>query len=391
MPVARVRLFTYVAGFAVAVATALPAYVNSSFLATVVSDQKVGLVYTLASITAIIALAITPTLIKWFGNIAITTGVASLTLLSLVLLSSAPSIKWWALGLFGFYYAAMFVLRFTLDLYLEHLSTDERTGEIRGLFLTIINVAWLLSPLVAGVMITAWGFSSLYFLAALMLVPLLYVAGHYLSRAEAKPKYLGRSQLSVIIGLLTRTDIKTSNLRRILVIDLLLNFFYAVMVIYSPLYLIQTIGLSWSELGVVFTIMLLPFVLFEYPLGRLADRWIGEKEILATGLVIAGLSTLFIPLVATKSLVIWSALLFMTRVGASAIEAMKEIYLFKKIDSNDTSIVSLSRDAIPLSYIIAPLAVSTFLVYFLLSHIFYALGLLMFIGLIPTYRLQDTK
>ncbi len=391
MPVARVRLFTYVAGFAVAVATALPAYVNSSFLASVVSDQKVGLVYTLASIAAIIGLAVTPTLIKWFGNIAVVTGVGSLTLLSLILLSTNPNLKWWALGLFGFYYAAMFVLRFTLDLYLEHLSTNGSTGEIRGLFLTVINIAWLLSPLVAGVMITAWGFASLYFLAALMLVPLLYVASHYLSRAEIKPEQLGRSQLSVIIGLLTRTDLKTGNLRRILAIDLLLNFFYAVMVIYLPLYLTQTIGLSWSELGVVFTIMLLPFVLLEYPLGRLADKWLGEKEILATGLAIAGLSTLFIPLVTTNSLIVWSALLFMTRVGASAIEAMKEIYLFKKIDGNDASIVTLSRDAIPVSYIIAPLAVSAFLTYFILPQIFFALGLLMLIGLIPTYRLLDTK
>lgn len=390
MPVARVRLFTYVAGFAVAVATALPAYINSSFLATVVSDQNVGLVYTVSAIAAIIGLAVTPTLIKWFGNIALVTGLGSLTLISLVLLSTGPSLKLWALVLFGFYYAAMFVLRFTLDLYLEHLSDNNSTGEIRGLFLTVINVAWLVSPLVAGVMITAWGFESLYFLAALMLVPLLYVASHYLSRAEIKPES-GRSQLTVIKSLIFKNTSRVANLRRILYVDLLLNFFYAVMVIYMPLYLIQNMGLSWSELGVVFTLMLLPFVLLEYPLGRLADKWLGEKEILAFGLTITGLFTLFIPLVNSNSLIVWGALLFMTRVGASAIEAMKEIYLFKKIDGDDAAIVSLSRDAIPFSYIIAPLIVSALLTYLALPQIFFTLGILMFIGLIPTYNLLDTK
>ncbi len=390
MPVKRARLFTYVAGFAVAVATALPAYVNSSFLATIVSDQKVGLVYTLSSVAAIIALAATPTLVRWFGNIAVVTAVGSLTLFALVILSTGPSLKWWALGLFGFYYAAMFVLRFTLDLYLEHLSNDGHTGEIRGLFLTVINFAWLFSPLVAGILITAWGFESLYFLAALTLVPLLYVATRYLARSEIKP-VSGRSLLAVVKSLLFKNTSRIANLRRILWIDLLLNFFYAVMVIYLPLYLTQEIGLSWSEIGVIFTLMLLPFVLLEYPLGRLADRWLGEKEILAVGLTIAGLFTLFIPFVDSSSLVVWGGLLFMTRVGASAIEAMKEIYLFKKIDGDDAAIVSLSRDAIPVSYIIAPLAVSALLAYLALPQIFFALGLLMFVGLIPTYRLLDTK
>ena len=37
--------------------------------------------------------------------------------------------------------------------------------------------------------------------------------------------------------------------------------------------------------------MLLPFVLFELPLGKVADKWLGEKEIMFGGVLITALAT----------------------------------------------------------------------------------------------------
>src|SRR5690606_23149335 len=113
---------------------------------------------------------------------------------------------------------------------------------------------------------------------------------------------------------------------RIVRVDFVLRFFYAWMVIYTPLYLHNYIGLEWSSIGVIFTIMLIPFALFELPLGTLADRVYGEKEILIAGLAIMSISTISLFFITSSAFVVWSVALFLTRVGASAVEIMSETY-----------------------------------------------------------------
>ena len=59
------------------------------------------------------------------------------------------------------------------------------------------------------------------------------------------------------------------------------------MIIYTTLYLHDTMKFSWQSIGSIYAFMLLPFVLLSlsYPLGRLSDK-IGEKKILIIGFII---------------------------------------------------------------------------------------------------------
>jgi len=158
-----------------------------------------------------------------------------------------------------------------------------------------------------------------------------------------------------------------------------------------PLYLSQTIGFSWRDIGIIFGIMLLPFILDEIPLGAAADRWIGEKEILIAGFAIAAVSTLLIPYLGAKSIAAWAMLLFATRVGASFIEIAAETYFFKQLSDGDSQLISVFRMAIPLSYIFAPLAASVILIYGNMTHVFTMLGLAMVLGFLLSLKLVDTQ
>jgi Na+/melibiose symporter-like transporter len=75
--------------------------------------------------------------------------------------------------------------------------------------------------------------------------------------------------------------IKTKSIRTIGAINVLLQLFYTFMVIYVPIYLTEVIGFSWSELGLILCIALIPFVLLDSPVGELADKKYGEKEFLS--------------------------------------------------------------------------------------------------------------
>lgn len=377
------RTLIYLAGFFLAAASALPAYISSSFLSTVIDESKVGLVYTAASLLAIILLSVLPRLIAQNGRAVI--GISLfLAVLSGLILATAQSATL-IVAAFIIYHLIGYALRFIADLKLEEASQDGETGTIRGLYLTMINLAWLVAPFIAANLVINETYGRIYLLAAVINLPIALL----LARPVKTFSLEHSSPLAAAKLLLTRRE--KSDLRWIITIDFLLNFFYAIMVIYTPVYLHQHIGLSWGEIGIIFTWMLLPFVLLDYPLGRLADKYWGEKEILIAGLIIAGAATISLAFVSTTAIVAWAAILFLTRVGAASIEAMKEIYLFKKISATDTDILSLSRNMVPLSYVIAPLLASVFLLAFPLKFIFLALGLIMFLGLLPALKLLDTK
>jgi len=97
---------------------------------------------------------------------------------------------------------------------------------------------------------------------------------------------------------------KNINVRGIFLISFLYKVYLSCLVIYIPIYLHQNIGLNWSVLGIIFSVMLIPFLLIELPAGILADKLWGEKEILTYGFFVAISSLLLFFFTTTTSLLI---------------------------------------------------------------------------------------
>ena len=200
------------------------------------------------------------------------------------------------------------------------------------------------------------------------------------------PKYTKVPILKTI-----KVFIKNKSLSKIYFINLLLKFFFAWMVIYTPLYLHDYLGFDWKQLGLIFTIMLIPFVLLDYPLGRLSDK-IGEKKLLIAGFATTIIFTLMIPFVEMKEVWIWAIILFGTRTGAATLEVMAESYFFKEITDRNSDEISFFRNTYPLSFVIAPIiAIPVLLLTPSFEYIFFVLGAIMLSGLFITLRLKDKK
>jgi len=390
----QLRRYTYLSGFLFTLHLAFASYINSSFIAELIGENIVGLFFVLASLATIVALAFTPLLVKTFNY---KPSILLLTIINLILV--IPIIFYLkstllALSALFFYYIIGFVLKYILDLYLENLSSDEDTGGIRGIFLTLANFGWVLSPLAIGLVLgNQNNYYLIYILSALTLLPFAFTVYFTFKSnyAQINSKVIPPSLFFTVKQIWSNQTNHDRNLHNVMAVDFILNFFYAFMVIYMPIYLHEYIGLPWSDIGLIFTIMLLPFVLFQYPLGWLADHKLGEKEIMGTGLIIAGLATLIIPFLTTTSLIWWAIILFITRVGAASIEISKESYLFKKITANDSNILSISRMMLPLAYIIGPLSATIFLFFVPFNFLFIFLGFVVLYGLRYSLILIDTK
>ena len=375
----------YLLGFLFTLHIALPAYVNSTFLARFTSENFVGIIYTISAIVTIAAFTVVPKILKKFGNYSFMMGLLVADFISVLGLAFVQDHLLISV-FFIVSFVAIALIGFNIDVFLESFSRDSVTGTIRGTLLSTSNIAWIVAPLVGSFILTDGDYWKIFLAAALLLLPILFLTHNNLKKFK-DPEY------KTIRLKTTVTEIaRDKNIRDIFVVAFLLQFFYSWMVIYTPIYLYTHTGFSWREIGIIFSIMLLPFVLTEAPLGRLADRRWGEKEVMSVGFIVMALSTGLIAFIETKSVLLWAILLFITRIGAAMVEIMSETYFFKKIHSSKADVIGLFRTMRPCAYIVSPVvAIALFSVDLPLKYIFIFLAVIMFLGLHWSLELKDTK
>ncbi len=374
-------------GFLFAISNAVLAYLESSFLTQFIPEKWVGLLFAAAYLLSLFLIFNFPRLIDRFGNFKTAVFALLVNCFALVALFYATDAIS-ATIVFIIFLCTQPLLWTNLDIFLEFFSADTSTGRMRGFYLTIINLGWLVSPFIAGYLMVNQNDFRRNFLMALVLgviclVLITFKLGDITNHRarDSRPFHFWPSFKRLW---------QNKDLRGIFNIALLLNIFYSWMVIYTPLYLVH-FGLTWQEIGIIFTIMLLPFVLFEYLIGWLADKYLGEKEMLVIGFLIMGAAEFMIFFTDNVSLIFWCVLLFFSRIGAALVEALRDTYFFKRVDYQDVGLINLFRGAWPLGYLIGPL-LGTIILYFTgLKSLYLIMGIIMVLSIYFPLRLKDTK
>lgn len=332
-------------------------YVSATFLAQYMSDTEVGLVISGAAALSLIAFPFMPSLVRKTGArralmlLSLSQAVISMLLTVPVHAAVAALAIVLLIGLSP-------LAAFMLDLLLEAATTNEsENGVVRGVFLTAGGIALVASPLVIGFLLgPAEAYERVFLAAAIALTPLIALLCVERLPEKAPPAF------GSILATLS-CCIKNADLRATTLAFLVLQIFYTLAPIYIPLYLHTVVGIPWTDLGWVFAVMLLPFVFVEFPAGYVADRWLGDKELLLAGFVILGTAFALIALIGTStSLVLIALILFVTRIGAALVEAMTEGHFFRRVSGSDTETITLFRMMRPLGTLGAPLLGSLLLV-----------------------------
>ena len=363
---------------------ALIIYINSSYLSNFFSETQVSSLYIIASIVNTILLLVASRILEKIGNykfIAYGIGLEFLALVGLTV-----SLSHFLIGLYFLVHTVVIsLLLFGFDLFIEDFTKDEsETGSIRATYLTITNLTLVLAPALVAILLVSNHYQNVYILSSILLIPLYFLVKRY--------KNVKIDQIRHIYIKETLSEyIKDKNLFNVFITQFLLQAFYAFMIVYTPIYLESRIGFSWPEIGAMFTIMLLPFILFELPVGELADLKYGEKEFLTIGFIIMGLSTLFISFITVKVFWIWATVLFITRIGASFVEISSDSYFFKQVDKEKTDVISFFRVSRPLSFIITPVLATIMLQFIPFQYTFIIIGSIMILGTHYSLSLKDTK
>ena len=334
-----------VIGFIYALHLVIPMYSNSSFLNLFADENVVGYIYMLASALTILGFLITPILIRRIGNY--TTALWLIVIQIILMISIIKSDS--AVHIFIYYVlqsAIVSMIGLCLDIFLEAYTDKNHIGKIRGLYTTTLNASWLIAPLIGSMIINGGdNYKGTYIASLAMLFPLMYLIFKNFPKFH-DPKYSHITTHTIVTKIANN-----KNLRRIVLANLILQTFYSWMVVYSPIYLHKYMGFNWSEIGIIIVVMLLPFVIVQYPLGIVADKKYGEKEIMFVGFLIMGIATILWAFCQTISVIAWALGLLFTRIGAAAAEIMMEVYFFKTIPPKESELLGVFR----MTRLIAPM------------------------------------
>ncbi len=359
------------------------AYVLSSYFKIASGSENVGTFYMVAYVISLVILLNLHKIVRLIGKanvyyFALIAKIISVTLLIFL----DPSRL--GIALLMIYLIAVNVEWTTLDVILESYSTDKKSGRIRGLHLTILNAGFLFGPLISAKILDVMSYQGIFFFA---------LVSSALTLAFALPAFRNinhRFEQKLKVAEMIRKVISRKDLLRIYYVSFSLEFFYALMVVYTPLYLLD-LGYSWDKIGIIFTIMLVPFVVLQYPMGILADKKFGEKEFLIFSVFLMGISTFMIFFIGAASVAVWASILFITRVGAALVEILRDSYFFKRIDGYDVDMINFFRTAVPMAYILGTMVATLAVFFFSTRFIFLIIAAVVLSALYPAFKLADNK
>ncbi|MBI4156060.1 MAG: MFS transporter [Candidatus Zambryskibacteria bacterium] len=363
---------------------ALIIYINSTYLSNFFSETQISALYIIGAVVNTVLLLNASRILEKMGIYRFIVYVIAVEFLSTIgMVASSGS------TLVGLYFLlhsiAISLIYFNMDIFVESLCANEsQTGGIRAAYLTMANITIVFAPAVVALLLINNVYWYVYIASAMFLLPFYYLVKKF---KKVSVKAIQHIQIKETLA----EYVKSKYLHNIFVSNFLLQLFYAFMVVYTPIYLNKYIGFSWSEIGLMFTIMLLPFILVELPVGEMEDSKYGEREFLTIGFVIMGLATIFISFITLKSFWIWTAVLFITRIGASLVEVSTESYFFKHVNQEKTDVISFFRVNRPLSFIVAPFLATLSLQFISFQYIFIVIGTCMIIGTHYSLALKDTK
>jgi len=379
----KVRVVTFL-GLLFSLSVTLLVYVSSTYYQEALGSENVGIFYFISSAALLFALLNFHKVVSRFGR--------ARTLLFFLLFQIALffTLSFLPVSLFGAallvaYSIATGVIWALWDMVLEAYSVDSASGRIRGMFLSVGSIGSLIGPLVSTTLLEKFGFLSIFTVVLVLYAMMFVVALIMLNSIRGHLTPMNTSVFSTV-----RSVWRLANVRNIYAVGCVLQFFFAMMTIFMPLYL-RSLGISWIEIGWIFAVMLIPYILFEYPAGVLADKKYGEKEILLTGCILIIIAVLCVIFVSSVHIGVWMAILFLSRTGAAFVESMHESYFYKQVDSRDISLINFFRSTRSIGYIVAAALSSITLFFGDLKIVFSVLLVVLFLGLYPVLTLRDTR
>ncbi|HLD11256.1 MAG TPA: MFS transporter [Candidatus Nanoarchaeia archaeon] len=272
---------------------------------------------------------------------------------------------------------------FAISLMIRDHVSKKNIGSTEGAYFSVTNSAWLFGPLLGGLIAQAYGFNPIFLIGGLFCFSSLMIFLY------DEPKYnIIKQETDNGFYSNIKDYFKQRDLIIVYLMSISLAFWWVFVYAYVPLYLAD---LGEKIIGYILAALVLPLILLELPIGRLADKG-SYKWLFFIGFFLLGSIAIFLSFV--DNFLIFAILIISASVGAAIIEPLREAHLFKIIKSKDTRrFLVVFRTGYELGYLISPIIFSLVLIknntnY---SDLFLIIGILMLIFALISLFIKEHK
>lgn len=198
-------------------------------------------------------------------------------------------------------------------------SKKKNLTKNEGFIYTLMNMSWLIGPLIAGFVSQQFGLRAVFLFAALF----AFMAFLLLINFRIKDGRITKNYDGNLIKI-CREFFKNKNLRGCYILSGAINFWWALIYVYIPLTIVDS-GYKTELVGYFLFAVVVPLILFTYPFGKLAGK-VGFKKIFFIGYLVLGISAIVCFFI--NNLIIILGVLVLSSIGAAMVESTTESYFF---------------------------------------------------------------
>lgn len=285
--------------------------------------------------------------------------------------------------LFAIYQFILALFVTDVSLYIKHYSDYKTIAENAGKLGSFANIGWFVGPFLGSLIADKYGFESVFILSAIIALIALFTFFFVRIGDEEVNVQHSRSFAGNL-----KYFFKDPNLRRTYINNAGLGFIFSIWD-FLPL-LMAKIGATVPIIGMTKSLMGVPQSIFEYPVGRLADKETGEKKLFIVGYIMAALFTLFLGF--TTDLRVFITFFFIAATGTSLLEMTRDSYFFRQIKEKEVELISVYRTSDTLPYLVGQCLAILTLSLIPIEWWFIAGGSIAFIVFVSNaFRLKELK
>jgi MFS family permease len=208
----------------------------------------------------------------------------------------------------------------------EKKSNPRKLSRNEGIMYTFLNIAWVIGPLIAGILSKYFGIKAIFGLSGIfVLISLMHFLSLKMSGKETR-KRVDKSLVKLFFDFLKKEKRAVAYF-----LGGGVNYWLSLIYIFMPLYIIKE-GLEISFIGYFLFAVTVPLAISTYYFSNLAGR-IGFKKIFKMGFVILLLASLLCFFV--SNIYIIMSILILASFGVAMLEAPTEAYFFDTLKGKE--------------------------------------------------------
>lgn len=212
-------------------------------------------------------------------------------------------------------------------LFRDEEKDDSKLNEDEGLLYTLINIGWLIGPLIAGFVLVTYNMQAVFISSSIFIVITLLILLTFNLKLPKKEK---EKKLDINIILNIKEFIKTKKLYLPYLVALGIEIWWALIYIYVPLFIINK-DLGNEIVGIFLSAVIVPLILFEFKAGKLVNKY-GFKKLIVLGFFFLTIISIFAFF--SNNIYLTLLLLILGSIFMAFIEPLQDSYFFKQVKGN---------------------------------------------------------